>query len=124
MEGAFFSPYLLDVDDGFFIPHGRDSRLYQSDGSGIVPMAFRQSQFLPVCLCDITIGKYRIRECPPQAFLQDVHECGISKPPGKLFLILHPLVKNASGQMVFRGMAVTAYRSHVLWIIRCSPAPV
>ena len=100
MEGAFFSPYLLDVDDGFFIPHGRDSRLYQSDGSGIVPMAFRQSQFLPVCLC------------------------GISKPPGKLFLLLHPLVKDASGQMVFRGMAVTAYRSHVLWIIRCSPAPV
>ena len=124
MEGAFFSPYLLDVDDRFFILHGCDFRLHQRDGSGIVPMAFRQFQFLPVCLCDIAVGKYRIRECLPQTLLQDVHKRGISQTPGKLFLILHPLVKDASGQMVFCGMALTAYRSHVLWIIRCSPAPV
>ena len=40
------------------------------------------------------------------------------------FLFLHPLVQDASRQVVLRGMAAAAYRGHILRVIGSPLAPV
>ena len=44
-------------------------------------------------------------------------ERGIPEAPGELLLFLHPLVQDASRQVVRCGMAAAAYRCHILRVI-------
>ena len=113
MERTFISPHLPVMQCLACPLYGRHIFPKQGDGNGIVRMALIQKQPLPVCRCDVPVGKGCLRVFCKQPAPQDVHERGTPESSGKLLCFKHPLMEFSSGAAGCRRMAGITYAGQV-----------